>query len=298
LRVLVARKHLDDLKMATWTMVSAVVLVLALFGSTSADVGDACGAESVCEARQVCNEAGKCECDEGHTSFGGYCIRVRGHGQTCSDLNECISSGDPNLHCSPDRRNVNRCQCRTGFEYFSEDKRCYPNGVDRNKHSAIAQFGGKPKHVGFKKVDPIPKAHDTPVILEHNLTQLYDKHRNHKKRDPVEAKVIGPASVVVAAVILFAVCVCFWSVKNPDAAREDTYAVSRSESSAVDAERGGGSGPDGSTYRSAKSVDDEFHSVVGAAQRPTSSTSSAPRSASKVSRAKRAAAELAKGSIF
>lgn len=81
-------------------------------------------------------------------------------------------------------------------------------------------------HIKLSKMNPKDPKENVREIHQ-NLTDIYNRNKNYKKII-VDPGVLGPVAVTCVTVLVFALCICFWSVKNPGTPEEyyrSTYGI-------------------------------------------------------------------------
>ncbi len=85
------------------------------------------------------------------------------------------------------------CECGNGKTWFDDLGKC-----------------SMPRHITLKKMDPKPKDDVDTVILDKKPNELFNSTKRLKE---VNIGLFGPVSVVCGGLLVFALCVCFWSVQ-------------------------------------------------------------------------------------
>ncbi len=168
----------------------------------------------------------------------------------------CLA-GDPNLHCVEQKDETEGvCLCRGGYVYGEAKGRCFPETYHYEANTR------RPPHIKLEPRDreAEKKAKETSsvLVLEKNLEDIYSSSR--KKQDSIrreEEEFLAPATVVIAALLLFGLCLCFWSARSHHRAREAAYAVESGRREREGSAREGvEDGEAQTTYRSAKHLED------------------------------------------
>lgn len=145
------------------------------------------------------------------------------------------------------------CLCSGAYSFDQKRARCFPTNDPDHSNKRPDHIRLEPRD-GYR-VEKEKNEIKEPgiVVLEKNLADIYSRARNRSrsKLDDLlgsgEAKVLGPISIAVAALLIVGICVCFWSARTPSL-REDAYTVDQ---------------PDESTYRSAKTLEDGLSVTQG-----------------------------------
>lgn len=202
-------------------IVSLAIVFISLNLVSSGTINIKCLNSDSCDPNQFCSPSGICECNPGTTLFAGECEALAHHGEHCTKQIHCSLTRDPNLHClskdgssSEDRI----CQCRNGYQLDGDVCQIIPGYSPSHTDGRIFSHEvERPSHISMSR--PQPKLEDGIVDLRNtNLSQIFN--RNYEKK-PHKFSIFGPVVLVSTCILIFALCLCFWTVKRPEVLDEE-----------------------------------------------------------------------------